>query len=106
MALVHRFWERWIKFYQPLLQWRKKWLKTGDNLHVGQMVLVAGPNDINKRGNYKLGLVSEVLPQIRIGKALVRCARIAVSNLTDNGQAEITYVERDLYKLAPLEMED
>ena len=36
--------------------------------------------------------------------ACVRRARIAVSNLTDNGQAEITYVERDLSKLAPLEM--
>ena len=70
------------------------------------MVLVAGPDDINKRGNYKLGRVSEVLPQIRKGKTLVRRARITVSNLKDNGQAEITNVERDLSKLAPLEMGD
>ena len=57
-------------------------------------------------GNYKLGRVSEVLPQIRKGKTLVRRARITVSNLKDNGQAEITNVERDLSKLAPLEMGD
>ena len=106
VALVHRFWERWIKCYLPLLQRRKMGLKTVDNLHVGQMVLVAGLHDIHKQGNYKLGRVSKVLPHIRKGKALKGRASMTVSNKTDNGQAKITYVERDLSKLAPLEMED
>ena len=57
VALVHRFWKIWMKFYLPLLQRGKKWLKTVNNLHIGQMVLVAEPDDINKRGNYKLGHV-------------------------------------------------
>jgi len=73
-----------------------------ENLQVGQMVLVVGPEDLNKKGRYKLGRVSRVLPQIRRGKALVRRAVIAVSNLIDKGEYVISHVERDLSKLAPL----
>ena len=106
VALAHRFWERWVKFYLPLSQRRKKWLKSVDNLCVGQMVLVAGPEDLTKRGRYKLGRVTKILPQIRKGKALVRRAVISVSNLTQTGKPEITLIERDLSKIAPLELSE
>ena len=76
-----------------------------DNLHVGQMVVVGGPGDFNKRGNYRLGRISEVLPQMRRGKALVRRAKIAVSSCDCNGKPVVTYIDRDISKIAPLELE-
>ena len=106
MALAHQFWKRWVKFYLPLLQRRKKWLKSVDNLCVVQMVLVAGPKDLTKRGRYKLGRVTKILPQIRKEKAFVRRAVISVSNLTQTGKPEITLIERDLSKIAPLELSE
>ena len=105
ISLAQQFWERWIRFYLPLLQKRKKWLTVADNLHVGQMVVVGGPGDFNKRGNYRLGRISEVLPQMRRGKALVRRAKIAVSSCDCNGKPVVTYIDRDISKIAPLELE-
>ena len=40
ISLAQQFWERWIRFYLPLLQKCKKWLTVADNLHVEQMVVV------------------------------------------------------------------
>ena len=105
ISLAQQFWERWIRFYLPLLQKRKKWLTVADNLHVGQMVVVGGPGDFNKRGNYRLGRISEVLPQMRRGKALVRRAKIAVSSCDCNGKPVVMYIDRDISKIAPLELE-
>ena len=81
MALAQRFWDRWIKFYLPQLQGRKKWLKIMDNIKVKQLVLIAGHGDFNERGKYRLGRISKVLPQIRKGKAIVRRAIVKVSTL-------------------------
>ena len=107
MALAQRFWERWIKFYLPQLQRRKKWLKIVDNIKVGQLVLVAGPGDFNTRGKYRLGRISRVLPQIRKGKAIVRLAIVKVSTINDTtSEPQVTEIERDLSKLAPLEFSE
>ena len=96
-----------MKFYLPLLQRRKKWLKETPNLEVGQMVLVGGPDDLNKRGHYKLGRVKRVLPQFRGGKSIVRRAEIAVSTWDGkSGKPEVTLIERDLSKIAPLEFNE
>ena len=103
-ALAQKFWHRWMKFYLPLLQRRKKWLEETPNLEVGQMVLVGGPDDLNKRGHYKLGRVERVLPQFRWGKPIVRRAEIAVSTWDGkSGKPEVTLIERDSSKIAPLE---
>ena len=102
MALAQRFWERWIKFYLPQLQHRKKWLKIVDNIKVGQLVLVAGPGDFNTRGR-----ISRVLSQIRKGKAIVRRAIVKVSTINDTaGKPQVSEIERDLSKLAPLKFSE
>ena len=107
MALAQRFWERWIKFYLPQLQRRKNWLKIVDNIEVGQLVLVSGPSDFNTRGKYRLGRISRVLPQIQKGKAIVRRAIVKVSTIKDTtGEPQVTEIERDLSKLAPLEFSE
>ena len=103
ISLAQQFWKRWIRFYLPLLQKLKKWLTVADNLHVG---VSRGPGDFNKRGNYKLGRISEVLPQMRRGKALVQGrAKIAVSSCDCNGKPVVTYIDCDISKIAPLELE-
>ena len=68
------------------------------------MVLVGGPDDITKRGHYRLERVARVLPQDRRGRAIVRRAIITVMALNQKtGVHQATEVERDLSKLAPLE---
>jgi len=51
-----------------------------------------------------LGRITEVLLQIRKGKALVRLAVVAVSGINETGKPEVTLIERDLSKLALLEI--
>ena len=51
VALAENFWHRWMKFYLPLLQRRKKWFKAVTNLQVGQMVLVGEPTKLRNAGN-------------------------------------------------------
>ena len=56
-----------------------------------------------------MGRVTEVLPQIRKGKAIVRRAVVAVNSTSSSSQAsesELTFIERDISKLAPLELAD
>ena len=104
-VIAQRFWERWIKFYLPLLQRRKKWQKITDNIRVGQLVLVGGHGEFVKPGQYRLGRVTEVFPQFRQGKALVRRAVVAVTSTKDQAnESELTLIERDISKLAPLEL--
>ena len=71
------------------------------------MVLVGGPDDITKRGHYRLERVARILPQIRRGRAIVRRAIITVMVLNEKtGVHQATEVERDLSKLAPLKFYD
>ena len=109
VGIAQRFWQRWIRYYLPQLQKRKKWFKCVDNLKVGQLVLVGSHGEFNKRGQYRMGRVTEVLPQIRKGKAIVRRAVVAVNSTSSSSQAsesELTLIERDISKLAPLELAD
>ena len=85
LALSQQFWEKWITFYLPRLQGRKKWQKMCKNLEPGQLVVMGSLEDISKRGQYRLWRVHEVLPQIINGKPIVRRAKIAVANLNDSG---------------------
>ena len=72
------------------------------NLEPGQLVVMGSLEDISKRGQYRLGRVHEVLPQIRNGKPIVRRAKIALANLNDSGEVKIDYVMRDISRLAPV----
>ena len=67
LSLSQQFWEKWINFYLPWLQGRKKWLKVSENLKPGQLVVMGSLEDISKRGRYKLGRIEEEIPQIRMG---------------------------------------
>jgi len=104
-ALAQQFWDQWVKFYLPQLQRRKKWFKLATNLRVGQMVLVGGPSEIDKRGNYCLGQVVRVLPQWRRGRAIVHRAVISVPTRNDvTGERQVSEIERNLSKIAPFEL--
>ena len=71
------------------------------------MVLVGGLGELPKRGCYRMGRVARVLPQIRRGRALVRRAIITVSTFNKStGMQQVSEIERDLSKIAPLEFCD
>ena len=93
-SLAQQFWERWVKFYLPQLQCRKKWFKLTPNLQVGQMVLVGGPGEVNKRDNYCLGRVACVHPQWRRGRVIVCSAVIMVSVFDETtGKHQVIEIE-------------
>ena len=77
-TLAHRFWLSWMKAYIPSLQGRNKWRTLKDNLVPGQLVLVGGPEDLTRKGAYRLGRIHSIHPQIRKGKEIVRRATVAV----------------------------
>ena len=96
VGLSQAFWEKWIFYYLPLLNVRKKWQKLSENLKPGQLVVLGAPIDIAKRGSYQLGRVHEVIPQLRNGKPIVRRAKIAVARYDQDGRVEIEHVLRDI----------
>ena len=67
---------------------------------VGQLVLVGDADDISKRGEYRLGRVHRVHPQMYKGREIVRRDTIAV--LKNSGSGDIEYVLRDISKIAPI----
>jgi len=104
-AISPRFWYRWDEFYLPLLQKRKKCFKTTDNIREGQLVLVGGHGEFVKRGEFRVGRISKVFPQIRHGKTFVRRASVAVLSTNEEADdSKLTFVERHISKLAPLEL--
>ena len=58
--LVKAVWQRWLKEFVPLLNVRRKWLKTKQNVAVGDIVLYLAPD--TPRRNWPLGKVMEVFP--------------------------------------------
>ena len=104
LPLSQQSWEKWIAFYLPWLQGRKKWLMVSENLKPGQLVVMGSVEDISKRGRYKLGRTEEVIPLIRNGKLIVRRAKVAVSKVDKTtGEVKIEYVLWDVSLLAPVE---
>ena len=104
LSLSQQFMEKWIAFYLPWLQGRKKWLKVSENLKPGQLVVMSSLENISKRGRYKLGRIEEVIPQIRNGKPIVRWAEVAVTKVNETMGGVISeYVLRDVSRLAPVE---
>ena len=103
LSLSQQFWEKWIAFYLPWVQGRKKWSKVSENLKPWLLVVMGSLEDTSKRGRYKLGRIEEVIPQIRNGKPIVRRAKVAVTKVNETtGEVIIEYVLRDVSRLAPV----
>ena len=104
LSLSQQFWEKWIAFYLPWLQGRKKWLKISENLNPGQLVVMGSLEDISKRWRYKLGRMEKVIPQIRNEKPIVRRAKVALTKVNETtAEVRIEYVLQDVSRLTPVE---
>ena len=93
--LVTSIWRRWNKEFLTLLQTRGKWLDVKEDMEIGDVVLVADPN--NLKGRWPLGRVVEVFPcqdghvrSVRVqsgGKVLVRpISRLCPLNIASPSQ--------------------
>ena len=72
--LANQFWCRWRKEYVPLLQERSKWTKRHDDLHVGDIVLVA--DDLLPRCQWSYGRIMDTYPS---DDQLVRKVKVRTS---------------------------
>ena len=75
-AMSTMFWNRWIKEYLPLLTVRRKWTKNIRNFKVGDLILVADNQNV-ERSKWPLGRVIEVFPS---KDNVVRTVKIKTSN--------------------------
>ena len=104
ISLSDQFWKKWLEFYLPWQQGRKKWLKMAQNLTPGQLVILTSMEDVSKRGKYQLGRVHEVIPQSRNGKQIVRRVKVATTSTDEStGDVKVVYVLRDLSCIAPVD---
>ena len=104
ISLSDQFWQKWLEFYLPWQQGRKKWLKMVQNLTPGQLVILTSMEDVSKRGKYQLGRVHEVIPQSRNGKEIVRRVKVATTSTDERtGDVKVVYVLRDLSCIAPVD---
>ena len=58
--MVAEVWKRWIREYLPLLNLRRRWLKSRKNVAIGDVVLSL--TSTTPRGTWPLGRVSAVYP--------------------------------------------
>ncbi|XP_051159838.1 uncharacterized protein LOC127280693 [Leptopilina boulardi] len=73
--LADQFWERWLKEYVPTMIARQKWTEETDPLEVGDVVLVAHPQET--RSSWPRGIIEAVYPgpDGRIRVVMVKTAR-------------------------------
>ena len=57
-SLVDAFWKRWSNDYLSTLKERQKWIKSKDDLKVGQLVLLV--DEVKSRNDWRLGRVKSV----------------------------------------------
>ena len=77
---VDCFWENWLKYLPPQLNFRNKWYHERSNIEVGDFVINLEPGLKNKtapRGQWKKATVSEVHPS---KDGLVRSVTICTAN--------------------------
>ena len=60
--IVDQFWKGWTRLYFPTILWRQKWHVQERNVRVGDVVVVRDSE--SKRGGWRLGLISDVYPDI------------------------------------------
>ena len=90
-ALATAFWRRWMTEFRPTMQERKKWAEHAKNLRVGDLVVLADPN--NPRGHWPLG---RILTIFEATDGVVRSAIVKI------GSSEI---HRPATKIYPLDVE-
>ena len=90
-ALATAFWRRWMTEFRPTMQERKKWAEHAKNLRVGDLVVLADPN--NPRGHWPLG---RILKTFEATDGVVRSAIVKI------GSSEI---HRPATKIYPLDVE-
>ena len=105
ISLSNQFWKKWLEFYLPWQQGRKKWLKMAQNLRTGQLVILTSMEDVFKRSKYQLGRMHEVIPQSRNGNQIVRRIKVATTSTDEStGEVKVVYVLRDLSCIANLQL--
>ncbi|XP_030381837.1 uncharacterized protein LOC115629498 [Scaptodrosophila lebanonensis] len=92
VAVHHSFWRRWSLEYLTLLQERRKWASTCNNLQRGTLVLIGEDN--TPPGQWVLGRIQEVHPG----------ADGAVRVVTVKTKAGL--FKRNIHKLCPLPISD
>ena len=58
--VVDEWWQLWMTYFVPNLQFRSKWFKKRDNLSIGDVVLIVNPP--LPRAHWKLAIVENVFP--------------------------------------------
>ena len=95
--VVRGFWKKWTRDYFPGLIIRSKWHVERRNVKKGD-VLIQDSNAV--RGNWKIGIVTEVHPS---HDNKVRRVTVSYKNLHQNGtSARYTSIERAVHKLIVL----
>ena len=89
--LASVFWKRWSREYLLTMQARQKWMTTGRNLRVGDVVLVIAES--LPRGKWPIGIVGKSFPD---ADGLMRTVEVK----THNG-----LIKRDVRQLSFLEGE-
>ncbi|XP_060574183.1 uncharacterized protein LOC132731902 [Ruditapes philippinarum] len=96
--LANEFWVRWKREYLHNLQERAKWIPARRNLCVGDVVMIMDEN--LPRGQWRLGMVSEVFPS---NDDLVRKVKVQVGEpgLDNKGKRirDMSFLERPVHKL-------
>lgn len=93
--VVQSFWKKWTRDYFPGLIVRSKWHVEKRNVRRGDVVLIQDTNPV--RGNWKIGIVTEVHPS---QDNKVRRVTVSYKNQHQTGTpARYTSIERAVHKL-------
>ena len=98
------FWEEKIQLYAPTLVIQRKWNVNTRNLRLGDVVIVADINVL--RGQYRLGMVKEVFPDVegKVRRVLDTYKNVRVGNIEQKyyGVSNTVTVSRSAHRLALL----
>ena len=92
-SLVDAFWKRWVRDYISTLRDRPKWLKTKDDLKVGQIVLLV--DEVRARNDWRCGRIVSVSGD----ESHIRTVEISLG--AKNGRT----LKRDVTKIVALELD-
>ena len=95
--LVNQFWKRWYRDVFPNLIIRQKWHVDERNIKVNDVVLIQDSNAL--RGNYKLGIVTQIMPS---DDGRVRRVIVSYKNNTDEDTYKgkpYVHIERSVHRL-------
>ena len=98
--VTDKFWKDWMKLVSPSLVLRPKWHVVVRNLKIGDVVMIADQNAV--KGEYKLGLVSDVYNDDR---GRVRHVQVSykLSNAVNSKHVSFKRDVRKLVLILPVE---